>query len=439
MKNKNQITSGLVQFIKSELEVTLAILILFAFVVGYSFAQTPTPEVTPDTTAQSEEVAPVDSDKFIINGHTYNGLTFYKRISGFYRVTTFSGGTMSVSDNGLTFIEGTNYATVNLDVPMKAGDKWYMDYDGAFIDVNGRRITDRTTALDFGGAKTIQIKAQGYVTIRTISTTRPTGASQVVTAPVIGSLYMAPTLTTLTPGTTRTFLLVAVDQYGSSMSTDGAVWSSSNTSIAKIDAKTGVVMGLAPGSVTITATIGTAKASATVTVKEVPQEEVVAVQPQPTTSTSTSTSTTTKTPATTETTTSNATDDAVTALFPSTETQSASAAVDTAVSNLFSAETVAARSATTGFTHATQNEINTAMAELPTLTQKVTFRIKVAVNDIATSLREMVLGYMISSENGTVQEKPSAIKAIAGFIGNLIGQPRGSNAGLLKINPDDDN
>lgn len=431
MKNKNKFTKSLIHFVKSELEVTLAVLVLLAFVIGYSFAQTPQVTPTPDMTAQQTAE---ESANFVIGGKEYTGLSFHKRISGFYRVTNISGGALNVSPTGLTTVEdGDYYATINLDVPLATKDKWYADVDGAFIEINGQRLTSNTQPINIEGAKSIQIHIRGYATLRTISHTIPSPTQTVVT-PTVGSLYIAPTVTTLIPNSTRTFLLVAVDTTGNTISTDGAKWSSSNPGVVEINATTGMVTARAEGTVVVTATLGTAKASATVTVKAA--EEAVTncttcVAPQPTTAPATNTPTTS--------TTTNPTDDAVTSLFKSpTDTQPASAAVDEAVNSLFNPEIVAARAATTGKTHATQKEINEAAAQLPTLTQKVTFRLKTAVNDIATSLREMVVGYEISDENGNVQKKPGVFQTIGNLIGRLIGDPRAGGASTLKMDPHGD-
>lgn len=83
--------------------------------------------------------------------------------------------------------------------------------------------------------------------------------------PVLTSVTVAPTPTTVNVGGNRQLTATAKDQYGAAMSGYTFTWSSSNTAAATVGS-TGLVTGVAPGSATITASTGGKSGSASVTV-----------------------------------------------------------------------------------------------------------------------------------------------------------------------------
>jgi hypothetical protein len=87
--------------------------------------------------------------------------------------------------------------------------------------------------------------------------------------PVLSSVTVAPTPTTVYTGATRQLTATAKDQYGNAMSGQSFTWSSSNTSLANVSSS-GLVNGITPGSVTITASAGGKSGSASVTVSNAP-------------------------------------------------------------------------------------------------------------------------------------------------------------------------
>jgi hypothetical protein len=87
--------------------------------------------------------------------------------------------------------------------------------------------------------------------------------------PVLTSITVSPTPTTVYTGGTRQLTATAKDQYGAAMTGQAFTWSSSNTSVANVSSS-GVVNGITAGSVTITASAGGKSGSVSVTVSSSP-------------------------------------------------------------------------------------------------------------------------------------------------------------------------
>lgn len=83
--------------------------------------------------------------------------------------------------------------------------------------------------------------------------------------PVLTSVTVSPTPTTVTTGSTRQLTATAKDQYGNTMSGYTFTWSSSSASVATVSSS-GLVTGVSAGSATITASAGGKSGSASVTV-----------------------------------------------------------------------------------------------------------------------------------------------------------------------------
>lgn len=87
--------------------------------------------------------------------------------------------------------------------------------------------------------------------------------------PVLTSVSVSPTPTTVYVGGSRQLTATAKDQYGAAMSGYSFTWSSSNPSAASVSSS-GLVSGVAAGSATITASTGGKSGSASVTVSNSP-------------------------------------------------------------------------------------------------------------------------------------------------------------------------
>lgn len=85
-------------------------------------------------------------------------------------------------------------------------------------------------------------------------------------APVLTTIAVSPATATSTVGTTQQFTAAGLDQFGAAIATT-ATWTSSNITVATIDAATGLATAVAPGIVTITATDGAVSGTATLVVQ----------------------------------------------------------------------------------------------------------------------------------------------------------------------------
>ncbi len=101
------------------------------------------------------------------------------------------------------------------------------------------------------------------------------------TAPVVGTVTVAPTTATSNVGATLALVATVKDKNNNVMTGQHVVWVSSNTAIATVDS-TGLTTGVAPGAATFTATV--AGVSGTATVTEAAVVGSVAVSPATATS-----------------------------------------------------------------------------------------------------------------------------------------------------------
>jgi hypothetical protein len=437
--NKNQtVFHKLMGFVRGELEITLAILVLLALVVGSTFAQTPTP--TPGSGSDVTASATETSSSLVYNGRTYTGVAFGVGKTGHLTVkgmSTTAGASQYATSDGLTLVKSDATYTLELalDKTLDA-TAWYVDFDGSTpVLVNGISVATRNQAIDLSGATSIKIEAKGGTTMHTFSHV----SGSATAAPTVAALYLAPSGTTLTVGATRNFITVATDADSNSVSVAGRVtWTTSNKAVASVNGSTGLVTALTPGTVTITAKVDEATASATVTVEAAP-----APITNPTGSNSTTTTNTTptknswgedwnlSTPAPSAPT---ATDTA-----PAAATPTQTATVEQAITSLFSPAAVAARVVAGVSSNPTQAQITATAKTIASPVGQVAFRIRAAVAEVATTLQEIAFGRtVVDPSTGQPITKPSAIKIIAGFIGNLIsgGNP-GTSAGTLKAGPGD--
>jgi len=139
-----------------------------------------------------------------------------------------------------------------------------------------------TTSSDSPGQLTAT--GVGSVTLTASYNGKEATSSVTVTAATYESLSVSPGSPTLPQGKTLQFFAKATYPSGSTVDvSDQAAWSVSDTSIATIDASTGLVTAVAEGQVTVSATFSGLSSSATLTVSE-PAVISVSVDPPSATS-----------------------------------------------------------------------------------------------------------------------------------------------------------
>lgn len=441
MKNHKSLFHTVLGVVRKELEITLAVLVLLAFVVGFSFAQA----TTTEPAATDTQVAATQSSNLIVGGKAYQGLTFGTAKTGYIKVSKLTGGAQYISGGALTLVDSSLTYTLKVSLEQELdASKWYIDYraDKPTLTVNGQAVTSPTQPITLTGAKEISIVTKGGIDLISFSKTPGTVATPTDISKTVATAYLAPSATTITAGQVRNFILVALDDSGSSIDAKAfTTWTVSNSAIATINKSTGALTAIAPGTVQVTAKIGDAVATATVTVQPKEEQAEIVNEPSKEAIVALPITSTTKTEGT-ETTTATPTSDSATTVAEKTEatssttaTQTATAvAVDKAVASIFSPAAVAARVVETGSAIPRQTEINKAAATIPSAVARFSFRLGTAVKEIALTLKTIAVGHTaIDQTTGTVVKTPSAGSVIANFIGNLIGLGNGANAGTLRI------
>jgi uncharacterized protein YjdB len=147
-------------------------------------------------------------------------------------------------------------------------------------DATGHPLSGRAVTWDGSDDAIATVSSNGRVTALSAGTMTVTATSEgktgtatiVVTAVPVASVEISPTTQSVVVGdTTPAFTAVTKDGSGNTLSGRTVQWSSSNPSVATIDANTGVATGVAPGTTSITATSeGKTSNSATLTVDPAP-------------------------------------------------------------------------------------------------------------------------------------------------------------------------
>jgi uncharacterized protein YjdB len=151
--------------------------------------------------------------------------------------------------------------------------------DAAGNVLNGRTVTwasSNTSTATVSAAGMVTAVAQGVSTITATSEGKSGTAALTVTNVAVGSVSVLPQGPTIPKGGTVQMTAVVRDVNGNVVTDRTVVWSSSNSGVAAI-ASNGVVTGVAPGVVTITATSEGKSGASSVTVSA--PVAIVLVQP----------------------------------------------------------------------------------------------------------------------------------------------------------------
>jgi uncharacterized repeat protein (TIGR02543 family) len=112
--------------------------------------------------------------------------------------------------------------------------------------------------------------AAGSATITATSEGKSGTATVTVGQVPVATVTVSPTSASILVGATQQFTATTKDAGGNVLTGRAVTWSSSNTGVATVNSSTGLVTGVAAGSVTITATSEGKSGTATVTVSQVP-------------------------------------------------------------------------------------------------------------------------------------------------------------------------
>ncbi len=433
MKKHNFLHRG-IAWVKHELEVTLAVLILLAAVVGYTFAGT---EAVSNNQLTAQETATATSSLSIGSG-SYNTLSFASSITGegVYRVRKLNVTPSSVATTATNGLMGTTSgkytATINLANQFSGAAYVLGNSTGAML--NGISITSPNSPVVLTSVSSLVLEFEGIKnTIQGISINPP--SSNVISTEEIATLSLLPTTATTAVGTARTFAVIAIDADGTAISADKLTlkWSlnTTPTGIATVNSG-GVVSTTGAGTVTVKVTAGLRSASATITVVEPKETPVTTV----TTPSNTADKTTTDTVANngaqpmlnkiSKVLTGSPAEAATLSTSTTIEAKSVIAQATAIANAAYSPAVIAERFTKTGSTIAKQNEIKALVATQPTTTGKIATRFNLAINEIKQSFIEMAVG------NKTVN-KPSAIKTLGNLISGLFINAKSSSAATDNI------
>jgi uncharacterized protein YjdB len=141
-------------------------------------------------------------------------------------------------------------------------------------DANGHILTERAIQYASSNSAVATVSATGVVTAVSPGTANITAAAEgksssaglTVTAVPVSTVTVTMADSSLAPGATTQAVAVTLDASSNVLSGRVVVWTSSNTSVATVDAVTGLVKAIAAGSASIRATRETKVGSAPLTV-----------------------------------------------------------------------------------------------------------------------------------------------------------------------------
>ena len=154
-------------------------------------------------------------------------------------------------------------------------------------DANGNVLTGRTVTWSSSNTSAATVSASGVVTgvaagtatITATSEGKTSNASTITVTPVpVGTVTVAPTSSSIFTLQTLQLTPTVKDQNGVVVTDRVVTWSSSNATFASVSS-TGLVTGLVPGSVTITATSEGKSGSSSINVSKIPVSTVTVAPP----------------------------------------------------------------------------------------------------------------------------------------------------------------
>jgi uncharacterized protein YjdB len=153
-------------------------------------------------------------------------------------------------------------------------------------DASGNALSGRTVSWSSSSTSVATVSSSGVVTgvaagsatITATSEGQSANAAITVTGIPVASVSLTAQAPGLNAGTTDTLTAIPKDANGNTLSGRTVTWSTSNASIATVNSN-GVVSGVAPGSVNITATSEGKSASVTLTVYSSAPVATVVVTP----------------------------------------------------------------------------------------------------------------------------------------------------------------
>lgn len=156
----------------------------------------------------------------------------------------------------------------------------------AVKDAGGNPLTDRTVAWKSDNDLIASVSTSGLVTSKSVGSAVITAtvegksatATITITAVPVASIVVTPATSSLLVGGTVQLSATTKDAAGNPLSGRPVAWSSSDATVASVDAATGLVTAHALGTATITATSETKTATAQITVTVAPVA-TVAVSP----------------------------------------------------------------------------------------------------------------------------------------------------------------
>lgn len=285
MKNKKPtpFIHGVTQFVKRELEISLALLLMLGFVVGFTYANAEVPLENGDVEVADSLGSSWGEDGFVIKGIEYQGMQFGAgRTKDLYTVHTGYAGPQDLSQTTAGVEGHTAGATYSLKITLDNTVNGVFYLHGTFsgvtvgdtlvnspldpIQLNGNEIN-----IEFRGGDVLD-KLVPYV-----------GQSDTYIAPSVKALNVVPTSAVMGTETTRGFMVFAIDGSGVPIPNPIIKWTITvGKDLATIDPVTGrLTASDTAGSVTVKATSNGASAQVTILIKEPPKTIVAPITRPP--------------------------------------------------------------------------------------------------------------------------------------------------------------
>ena len=232
------------------------------------------------------------------NGHAVAGTEFAWSSSEVSVVRVDASGLVTGLAEGLAMVtatagsvSGTAAVTVTREVdsvtvsPLAAtilpGDTVRLTAEG--YDENGHAVTRAEFAWSSSDVSLVRVDASGLVTglaeglaMVTATAGSASATAMVTVARRIASVTVSPAADTISPGDTLRLTAEAYDENGQALAGVEFGWSSSDASVARVDAS-GLVLGVAEGRTTVTATARDARGTSGITVENPDRAVLVAL------------------------------------------------------------------------------------------------------------------------------------------------------------------